>query len=167
MALLSTTWAARSFISAGSVRSGTSSKYAVWSRTSFGYLSVIASRPLSNASSMMTCSRRASTTRASNLSLFLDSVANDSKHFLADLVGWRDVIRLFQVPVVDLGPWHEAVDLDGVVTLDPYLLQLIILHLDIPIAPDLIPATDVLLFDRLPGLGVNKLLLQPIAGFSA
>src|SRR6266436_4634825 len=106
-------------------------------------------------------------TRERNLSLFLDSVANDSEHFLADLVGWRDVIRLFQVPIVDLGPWHEAVDLDGVITLDPYLLQLIILYLDVSIAPDLIPATDVLLFDRLPGLGVDKLLLQPIAGFSA
>ena len=83
---------------------------------------------------------------------------------MAGLAVGRDVIGMVEIALVDLVPRHEAVDVDGVVALDLDRLQLLRLDLDIFALPQLIAAALLVALDDVAGLGVDHLLLQPVAG---
>src|SRR5262249_48967088 len=96
--------------------------------------------------------------------LVADRIADDCERFLTDLVGGRDVIRTVEITVVDLGLRYKAVDVDCVGALDLDLLDLVVLDLEILALADLVAAADVILLDKIAGLRIDQLLLQPIAG---
>ena len=59
---------------------------------------------------------------------------------------------------------HKTVDVDGVVALDLDRLQLFLFDLDILALLQLIAAALLVAFDDIAGLGIDHLLLQPVAG---
>jgi len=67
--------------------------------------------------------------------------------------------------LVDLLLRHKAVDVDGMVAFDMDRFQLFPLDLDIFALFQLIAAAFLIGFDDIAGLGIDHLLLQPVAGF--
>src|SRR5229473_2236153 len=91
-------------------------------------------------------------------------LANDRKGLLPDRLAGHDVIRRVEEALVDLGPRHKAVDLDGVGALDLDRFELRILDDEVLALGDLVAAAFVLGGDRRAGLLIDELLAQPIAG---
>src|SRR5262249_53525212 len=107
---------------------------------------------------------RQNDTAQSNPRLVADRIADDGECLLPDPISRRDVIRLLQVTIVDLGSRDEGVDSDCVGAFDPNLLDFLVLDLKILALANLVAPANVLLFDRLTGFGVDELLLQPVSG---
>src|ERR1700730_6767716 len=103
-------------------------------------------------------------TAQSNHRLIADRITDDGECLLSDLVCGRDVIRVVDIAIVDLSSGNKRIDRDGVGTFDPNLVDFIVRDLEVLALANLVAATDVLLFDRLAGFGVDELLLQPISG---
>jgi hypothetical protein len=72
---------------------------------------------------------------------------------------------VIEVALVDFVPGHETVDVDGVVAFDLDGFQLFLFDLDIFALFQLVAAALLIAFDDIAGLGIDHLLLQPVAGF--
>src|SRR5213078_1073669 len=86
------------------------------------------------------------------------------KGLLPDRLVGHDVIRSVEEALVDLGPRHKAVDLDGVGAFDLDRFELGILDDEVLAFGDLVAAAFVFGGDRLAGLFIDELLSQAIAG---
>ena len=96
--------------------------------------------------------------------LVLHGIADHGKGLDGRLAVGRDVIGMVEIALVDLVPRHEAVDVDGVVALDLDGVEFLRLDLDIFAFAELIAAGLLVALDHVAGLGVDHLLLQPVAG---
>src|SRR5450631_400548 len=96
--------------------------------------------------------------------LVADRIANDGKCLLSNLICGRDIIRGFDVAIVDLRSRDKSVDRDGVGAFNSNLLDLLVLDLEVLPLANLVAATNVLLLDRLGCFGIDELLLQPVSG---
>src|SRR6516164_11864545 len=76
---------------------------------------------------------------------------------------WGDVIKRVKEALVDLGPRHEAVDLDGMGALDLDRLEFRVLYDEVLALGYFVAAAFVFRGDRLAGLFINELLAQPVA----
>src|SRR5437660_12853924 len=84
-------------------------------------------------------------------------LANDRKGLLSDRLAGSDIIRRVEEALVDLGPRHKAVDLDGVGAFDLDRFELRILDDEILALGDLVAAAFVLGGDGLEGLLIDEL----------
>src|SRR5437868_2595704 len=95
----------------------------------------------------------------------LHGVADHGKGVDAGLAVRGDVIGVVEVALVDLVPWHKTVDVDGVVALDLNRLEFLLFDLDIFAFSKFIAARLLLALHDIAGLGIDHLLLEPVAGF--
>src|SRR5205085_11609495 len=70
---------------------------------------------------------------------------------------------LVEIALVDLGPRHKAVDVDGVGALDLDRFELVLLDLDIAALAQFITASLLVALDDTAGVLVDHLLPQPVA----
>jgi hypothetical protein len=75
-----------------------------------------------------------------------------------------DVVGAFEIAFVDLGAGYEMVDLNRLGALYGDRVEFLIFNQDEGVLRDLIAATLILGFDRLPRYVVNKLLAEAVAG---
>ena len=74
-----------------------------------------------------------------------------------------DVVRLVQVPLVDIFGRNEIVDFDGVGALELHGVQLFLFDLDILSFREFVASALMILVDDPTGLFVHHLLPQPMA----
>jgi hypothetical protein len=72
--------------------------------------------------------------------------------------------RVIEIALVDFVLGHKAVDVDGVVAFDLNSVQLFLFDLDIFALFQFVAAGFLIAFDHVAGLGVDHLLLEPVAG---
>jgi hypothetical protein len=96
--------------------------------------------------------------------MVLHGVADHGKSVDAGLAVGRDVIGMVEIALVDFVFGYKAVDVDGMVAFDLNRFELFLFDLDIFAFFQLIAAGLLVAFDDVPGLGVDHLLLQPVAG---
>jgi hypothetical protein len=114
--------------------------------------------PLPNGSSRIGRSRFCSTTRLRG-----HGVSYDGERVETDLIVRDQIIRIVEVPDVDLGERHELFDLDCVRALDLDRVDLVVLDLEVLAFRDLVAAALVVSFDDLARYLVHELLAQPVA----
>ena len=111
---------------------------------------------------MITCSPLEST-RKRHPVLSLHRVANDDERIGAHLAVGNDVVRLVQIPLVDILGGHEIVDFDCMRALELYCVQLFLVDLDILSFREFVAPALVILVDDSTSLLVEHLLPQPVA----
>jgi hypothetical protein len=94
----------------------------------------------------------------------LHGVADHGECVDAGLSVGCDVVRVIDVALVDFILRHEAVDVDGMGAFDSNGFQFVVFDLDIFALFQLITTALPIAFDDVAGLGVDHLLLQPVAG---
>ena len=98
--------------------------------------------------------------------LVLHGVADDGECLLAALAVRHDVVGPLVVALVDLFFGHELVDVDGVRALELDGVDLLGLDLDVLALGQLVAPALVVLVDDPPGLFVDHLLAQAVAGLA-
>src|SRR6202007_1019824 len=103
-------------------------------------------------------------TAKSDHPLVTDRIADNGKCFLSDLIGRGDVVGANREAIIDFGARPESVDFDRMSALDLDFFDFVVLDREVLALANLVAATNVLLFDRLAGFGIDELLLQPVSG---
>src|SRR5262249_27747260 len=94
-----------------------------------------------------------------------NGVPNDGEGFLTHRPIRRYVIGRVDVALVDLIFWNELVDVDGAGALDLNGFYFLILDKHVLAFGDLVAAHHVFPGDNFASLGIDVLLLQPVARF--
>src|SRR5262245_34289906 len=152
-------------MSLGIFSSGISSKYSSSIRTSYGYRSVIPSKPFPLGSSEMTCSRDVNTTlpRATIPSCFIASRIT-AKRLLPDVAIGDNVVRAVQIEFVDRFLRHELIDLDRAFAFDRDRLEFLGIDLEVLVLTDLVAFDDVIGVDFFFGVGIDLAVFDPMTG---
>ncbi len=90
---------------------------------------------------------------------FADRSADDRKGILPDLTLGGDVIRRFNVALVDLVFWNELINVDGPSALNLNRLKFLVFNNEVLAFRDFIPPRHVLPGYHLTGFGIHILLL--------
>ncbi len=96
---------------------------------------------------------------------FLHAVAQKQKSIRAQLVR-RQIVRLVKIDVVDLVAGDEGVDLERLVAVRNCGRDLLGLKDDVLAVFDLVSFDLLVTFDRIAGLAVNELALDPVSGLA-
>ena len=94
---------------------------------------------------------------------FAHRLADHREGFGADLVIGHDVVGGVVVDGIDLRARHEMLDLDRMRALDLHVLQFFGFEQDVIVAGDFVAFHAIGGLDEVAGLGVDILLLQPVA----
>ena len=98
--------------------------------------------------------------------IFANRVTDDRKGILADLTIGRDVVRRFNVALVDLDFRHKLINVDGASAFDLNGVKFLVLNSEVLAFGNFIAARCVLPGNHLARFGIHILLLQSVAGLS-
>jgi hypothetical protein len=94
----------------------------------------------------------------------LDRLASYSVSLLANLAIGRDVVRIVQIEIVDLGSRYELIDLDCMPAFDRYCLEFFLGNFDVLSLADLIAHDDIVVIDLSTRHGIDFAVFDPVSG---